>query len=231
MWCPFRTWAITALHSFLSFAALIQIHVDFPFPPLNQWSDISVSRYLVKWKYLNDVTEIVSNSYYLDDYQLNEVDLTRFIMSNDPDKVGHWVEQDPGYLINYFFDKDDKTKNVVLNKTVLTSGRKQRETHRADRKDRETARRDAKRETRSLDCSLPLPLPRSSTLEGCNQNKICLLLQSSLMVLFRGYRSGQRVIFLKPKAFYWKKLQPKNESGVWSELQRYTRVCNFSDTW
>lgn len=51
---------------------------------------------------MKNITEIISDSYYLEIYQLREVDLT-ITMSDVPDKEDHCVEEELGLLINYFF--------------------------------------------------------------------------------------------------------------------------------
>lgn len=61
---------------------------------------------------MKDVTEIVSDSFCPNAYQLSEVDLTRNA-SNNPDKKGQRVKTELGLLINYFLEKSNKKKAAI----------------------------------------------------------------------------------------------------------------------
>lgn len=67
--------------------------------------------------------------------------------------------------------------------------------------------------------------PSSHLCLTCLQNKICWLIQSCLMVLM----ILQKELFFKP--FDWKKLQPENDPGVWSELHCYTFLKSYWKVW
>lgn len=65
-------------------------------------------------------------------------------MADDLDKEGHRVKQDS---LGYFLDKNEKTKNAVLYKTVVPMSNRQKAPQTVCRNGRETIRRDAKRKT------------------------------------------------------------------------------------